>query len=279
MKINANDQLDLKGSCLSVCSKESSIFTYNLFMLNTGSNQWISFTNNSYYFYTGLSPQTDLTIKEKLFRDFPSQTIWKIELNVYVPRTTTSGSTSILFLVNFPPINGSCDITPKNGTTNTLFSISCWNWFDTDGYLDSFSYYGKKYLSIYLFITTFYDYCLSLVIYFPPSTFQSLNNCFNLCLNRQFKFKPDFTTEDVVDEEKSMSKFITKLQAYDLFTLRSRLYFKLLTFAYGIESNKNSPIESKNDLNLNSIPSETVNEEATAQIINGSFKILPRIFQ
>jgi hypothetical protein len=65
MKINANDQLDLKGSCLSGCDKESSIFTYNLFMLNSSSNQWISFTNNSYYFYTGLNPQTDLTIKER----------------------------------------------------------------------------------------------------------------------------------------------------------------------------------------------------------------------
>ena len=142
MKINANDQLDLKGSCLSGCDKESAIFTYNLYMLNSSSSQWISFTNNSYYFYTGLNPQTDLTIKEELFRDFPFQTYWKIELNVYVPSKNTSGSTSIKFLVNFPPRNGSCDINPKNGTTNTLFSISCRNWIDTDGYSDSFAYYG-----------------------------------------------------------------------------------------------------------------------------------------
>ena len=142
MKINANDQLDLKGSCLSECQKESTIFTYYLYMLNSSSNQWVSFTNNSYYFYTGLNPQTDLTIKEELFEDFPFQTIWKVELNVNVPRKNTSGSTSIKFLVNFPPRNGSCDINPKNGTTNTLFSISCRNWIDTDGYSDSFAYYG-----------------------------------------------------------------------------------------------------------------------------------------
>jgi hypothetical protein len=142
MKINANDQLDLKGSCLSGCDKESSIFTYNLFMLNSSFNQWISFTKNSYYFYTGLNPQTDLTIKEELFQDFPSQTIWKVELNVYIPSKNTSGSASIIFLVNFPPRNGLCDINPKNGTTDTLFSISCWNWIDTDGHLDSFAYYG-----------------------------------------------------------------------------------------------------------------------------------------
>jgi hypothetical protein len=127
------------------------------------------------------------------------------------------------------------------------------------------------------FILPYFDYCLSLVIYFPPSTFQSLNNCFNLCLYRLFKFKPDFTTEDVVDEEKSMSEFIAKLQAYDLFTLQSRLYFKLLTFAHGIKSNKNSPIELKTNLNLDSIPSETVNEEASVQIIDGSSEVLPII--
>jgi len=148
MKINTNDQLDLKGSCLSGCDKESSIFTYYLFMLNSSTNQWISFTNNSYYFYTGLNSQTDLTIKEELFQDFPSQTIWKVELNVYVPSKNTSGSTSILFLANFPPRNGSCDINPKNGNTNTLFLISCSNWMDPDGYLDAFAYYGYFYFKI-----------------------------------------------------------------------------------------------------------------------------------
>jgi hypothetical protein len=69
-----------------------------------------------------------------------------------------------------------------------------------------------------------------------------------------------------------MSEFVAKLQAYDLFTLQSRLYFKLLTFAHGIKSNKNSPIELKTNLNLDTIPSEIVNEEASDQIIN---EVLP----
>jgi hypothetical protein len=142
MKINANDQLDLKGSCLSGCDMESNIFTYELNMLSSSSNRWISFTNNSYYFYTGLTPETDLTIKEELFQNFPYLPILKVDLNVYVPSKNSSGSASILFLVNFPPKNGLCDISPKNGTTDTLFSISCWNWMDTDGNLDSFAYYG-----------------------------------------------------------------------------------------------------------------------------------------
>jgi hypothetical protein len=40
------------------------------------------------------------------------------------------------------------------------------------------------------FILPYFDYCLSLIIYFPPSAYQSLSNCFNLCLYKLFKFKP-----------------------------------------------------------------------------------------
>jgi hypothetical protein len=75
------------------------------------------------------------------------------------------------------------------------------------------------------FILPYFDYCLSLIIYFPPSAYQSLNNCFNLCLYKLFKFKPEVTPEDEeANEEKIMSDFIDKLHSYDLFTLQSRIY-------------------------------------------------------
>ena len=76
------------------------------------------------------------------------------------------------------------------------------------------------------FILPYFDYCLSLILYFPTSAYQSLNNCFNLCLYKLFKFKPeaiDMDDEDDNDEEKIMSEFIKKLQSYDLFTLQSRI--------------------------------------------------------
>ena len=38
---------------------------------------------------------------------------------------------------------------------------------------------------------SYFDYCLSLIIYFPSSAYQSINNCFNLCLYKLFKFKPE----------------------------------------------------------------------------------------
>ena len=95
-------------------------------------------------------------------------------------------------------------------------------------------------------ILPYFDYCLSLIIYFPPSAFQSLNNYFNLSLYKLFKLKPEVTLEDEEGNlEKIMSGFIDKLNSYSLFTLQSRIYNKLLLFAHGIKSNKKSPVEFK----------------------------------
>ena len=147
MKINANDQLDIKGACLSGCDRDLNYYNFRLYMFN--SNQWISFPNTSYYFKTGISPQHDLTVKEDLFQDYSFQAIWKIELEVFLPKRNINGSTSIVFLVNYPPRFGFCNIDPRNGTTNTIFSISCLNWIDSDGGLDSYSYYGIKLLKYF----------------------------------------------------------------------------------------------------------------------------------
>lgn len=141
MKINSNDQLDLKGKCLSGCNFEQSIYSFNLYMLNSNSNSFLRFTNYSKYVQTG-STETEITVKKDLFQDFSSQKIWKIELNVFFPIQNISGSASIFFMVNFPPKDGSCGINPKNGSTSTLFTISCLNWIDSDGNVDSFAYYG-----------------------------------------------------------------------------------------------------------------------------------------
>ena len=146
MKINANDQLDLKGYCLNGCDNETNIYEYYLYMLNSTSKQWIPFRNPSLYFYTVLYSYKDLTIKEELFQIYFTQTIWKVELSIFVPSKNVSGSSSVLFLVNFPPRDGLCDVNPKNGTTETIFTIFCWNWIDTDGSLDSFAYYGMNFL-------------------------------------------------------------------------------------------------------------------------------------
>ena len=48
---------------------------------------------------------------------------------------------ALQLLVNNPPQNGSCEIYPKIGTTNTLFTIYCSNWEDQDNIKD-YSFYS-----------------------------------------------------------------------------------------------------------------------------------------
>ena len=115
-------------------------------MLNSLTNQWIPFTNSSYYYQTDLT-NSFLTIRKNLFEVFPSQTIWKVELvvnSVLSNNENVFGSTSMIFYVNFPPKSGSCDINPKNGSTSTQFQIICTNWVDSNGDVTKYSFYSIK---------------------------------------------------------------------------------------------------------------------------------------
>ena len=106
---------------------------------------WTLFSNNSYFYQTGLSNDYLVIVKD-LFRDFPDQVFWKVDLNFELTTFTgeiLTASSSMIFYVNSVPINGVCDISPLMGTTSTLFTIICKNWIDKDGDVVSYSYYGK----------------------------------------------------------------------------------------------------------------------------------------
>jgi hypothetical protein len=147
MQINGNDQLDLKGSCLSGCNNNDILtFSYELYMLDFNIQQWINLNNCSYFYLNG-EKLSDLTIKKELFSDFYTQKIWKIDLilNDLNPllNLTQIATSSLIVYVNQPPVLGTCDIDPKNGTTSTLFSFSCSNWFQSDGsQVLSYVFYG-----------------------------------------------------------------------------------------------------------------------------------------
>ena len=151
MQINGNDQLDLKGSCLSGCQNGDILtFSYNLYMLDASTKQWNIFTNNTYYYLTGKT-LSDITIKKKLFSDFSIQKIWKIDLILSdrdnVENQTQIATSSLIFYVNQPPSSGTCDINPKSGTTSTLFAISCSNWIQHDhGPTLNYVFYGRFYI-------------------------------------------------------------------------------------------------------------------------------------
>ena len=142
-KINANDQLDLIGSCYGGCYGTGLIYTYSIYMYNNNTNQWTPFTNSSYYYQTGPS-NADLTMLSDLFMANQQQVLWQIELTVFITSRNVSGFSSVIMQVNFPPMSGICNINPLSGTTNTLFTINCINWIDPDGSLVSFSYYGNN---------------------------------------------------------------------------------------------------------------------------------------
>ena len=120
------------------------------------------------------------------------------------------------------------------------------------------------------FILPYFDYCLSLLIYFPKSTIQTLSNCFNNCLFMLFKFKIEPKDDyDITDDD--IINFNEKLQAYGLFSFQHRLMNKILTFAHNIIHNPNSPSDLKNILrteNINDIEQEDPAENFT-QLRNG----------
>ena len=95
---------------------------------------------NIWFFGTNTS---NFTAINNLFLNNPQVQYWRFEV-VYSFIFEISSS-SLNFVINQPPCNGSCSISPLNGTTSTLFTISCPDWFDQDDIKD-YSIYGISFL-------------------------------------------------------------------------------------------------------------------------------------
>jgi hypothetical protein len=142
-KINANDQLDIKGSCLAGCYGDGLTYAFNIYKLNNQTNQFEIIRDTSFYYqYTYLT--TYLIVMSEFFKNEPNQIIYKLEYSVMISSRNLSSSAFLLIYVNFPPDHGTCDITPKKGTVlNTQFTITCSDFVDKDGFLVYYSFYGK----------------------------------------------------------------------------------------------------------------------------------------
>ena len=98
---------------------------------------------------------SNFTAKNDLFLAHRHVTYWRFEVIYSFP--SESSSSALNFIVNQPPQNGSCSISPTNGTTTTLFTISCPNWIDQDG-INDYSFYGiTSFLEISFSSKTFFD--------------------------------------------------------------------------------------------------------------------------
>ncbi len=125
------------------------------------------------------------------------------------------------------------------------------------------------------FILPYFDYCLSLLIYFPKYTIQTLSNCFNNCLFMLFKFKIEPEEENEISNE-NVTNFNNKLQQYGLFTFQHRLLNKILTFTHNIINNPNSPSELKSILrpeNINNIPYVDLDASIKVMVLRSNRRI------
>jgi len=108
---------------------------WNVYSGEMNSSQWTLFnqTNLTNLWFFGRTT-SNFTATNQLFLSNPSIQRWKFEVIYSFP--TESSASALNFIINQPPQNGSCSISPLNGTTNTVFTISCPNWFDEDGIKD-----------------------------------------------------------------------------------------------------------------------------------------------
>ena len=136
--VNPTTQVALFSQCLGSCSTLMNI-SWNVYQGLNGSvstMQWTPFTQiaqheNTWFFGRNT---TNFTATNQLFLKNPHVRYWRFE--VVFTFTTEISSSALNFVVNQPPSNGSCSISPLQGTTSTLFSVSCSGWLDEDGIKD-----------------------------------------------------------------------------------------------------------------------------------------------
>ncbi|CAF4283183.1 unnamed protein product, partial [Adineta steineri] len=137
--VNPTTQVALFAICNGNCTTLESII-WNVYQgsSNSSSNvtQWILFNQMNTYeniWFFGRNT-SNFTATNQLFLSNPLTELWRFEV-VYNFTFETSVS-SLNFIINQPPYNGSCSMNPSNGTTSTLFTIECPNWFDEDDVKD-----------------------------------------------------------------------------------------------------------------------------------------------
>ena len=142
-RINPTTQVALFSRCVGRCSSLSNI-TWMIYqgVNRTSTNiQWMPFNQTHILLVSGQSTM-NFTSSSQLFEMFPRISYWRFEV-IYSFLSETSSRSTLNAQLNEPPRNGSCSIMPQQGTTNTVFTVSCSSWFDEDGIKD-YSIYGKK---------------------------------------------------------------------------------------------------------------------------------------
>lgn len=120
--LNQHTELILISECFDNCSSIVNIS----WMI---SNQLSSYSFNN-----------KLRIPSDFFANHSEIIYWQVDV-FYSFQDQIRINNTIHIKINKAPENGSCSIHPLNGTIDTLFTISCSNWIDSDGIKD-YSFYG-----------------------------------------------------------------------------------------------------------------------------------------
>ena len=83
----------------------------------------------------------NFTSSNQLFLFNPSIDLWRFQ--VVYSSANESSSSALDFVINSLPRNGSCSISPENGTALTLFTVTCPDWFDEDEIKDYSLFVGS----------------------------------------------------------------------------------------------------------------------------------------
>jgi hypothetical protein len=139
--INTNSPLMIDGFCSFGCKYSKKVsYNYNV-IRNTGDSVnkiWTSLGNVTEV----IGFQTpNLFILSDIFKKYPSGE-WKVELNINADNVT--GLSSLTFKTNSLPMGGTCTIDLEKGIAlSTYFVITCMGWYDLDGVISRYEYYGN----------------------------------------------------------------------------------------------------------------------------------------
>ena len=149
LPINANHPMEylsrnsggFKHHCLDTVSSHASLwsglhFWYSFIILSVHDISQCSFRSSDRPFHCRKEPD----LRSSRYR------LVAIRSSLYA--WIRQGSSSMDFVINQPPFNGSCQINPQNGTTRTLFTVSCLHWLDDDGIEDYTLYSTLEIFSI-----------------------------------------------------------------------------------------------------------------------------------
>ena len=88
----------------------------------------------------------ELSVSSIVFQLYGKCLYWKVDFQIQTFKygIWLNTTTSMILKINQAPINGTCFVDLLEGyALSTLFTITCLNWIDIDGYITRYEYFAK----------------------------------------------------------------------------------------------------------------------------------------